>query len=84
MLPTSSALRTIAPAVYGVGTFNRGLLLFDQNNRRFKTYRNNPQDPYSLSNDIVTRLLVDRDGALWAATWDGLNKFDASTGRFTR
>ncbi len=29
------------------------------------------------------RLLVDRDGTLWAATWDGLDRFDAQTGRFT-
>jgi signal transduction histidine kinase/streptogramin lyase len=35
-----------------------------------------------LSNDIVSRLLVDHNGTLWAATWDGLNRFDASTGRF--
>jgi len=36
-----------------------------------------------LSNDIVSRLVVDHNGTLWAATWDGLNRFDAATERFT-
>ena len=65
------------------GTYNHGLLRLDRRTGKFKTYRHNPADPYSLSNDIVTRLLVDHDGTLWAATNDGLNRFDAATGRFT-
>jgi ligand-binding sensor domain-containing protein len=36
-----------------------------------------------LSNDDVGHLLIDRDGTLWAATWDGLNRFDAGTEQFT-
>ena len=67
-----------------VGTFNHGLLLFDRKTGNYKTYRYSSKDPHSLSNDIVTRLLVDRHGTLWAATWDGLNRFDASTEQFTR
>jgi ligand-binding sensor domain-containing protein len=39
--------------------------------------------PYSLSNDIVTRLLVAHNGTFWVATNDGLNRFDAATARFT-
>jgi ligand-binding sensor domain-containing protein/signal transduction histidine kinase len=67
-----------------VGTFNGGLFRFDRATDRFKAYRYDPQNPHSLSNDIVSRMLVDRDGVLWIATWDGLNRFDASTDQFTR
>ena len=70
--------------VLWVGTFGHGLIRFDRATGRFKSYRNNPSDPYSVSNDVVTRLLIDRNGTLWAGTWDGLNRFNASTGRFTR
>ena len=31
----------------------------------------------------MTRLLIDHNGTLWVATNDGLNRFDAATGRFT-
>ena len=70
--------------VLWVGTFNGGLLRFDRATDRFKAYRYDPQNPHSLSSDIVSRMLVDRDGVLWVATWDGLNRFDASRDRFTR
>ncbi len=65
------------------GTYNHGLLRLDRRTGKFQTYRHNPADPYSLSNDVVTRLLVDHNGALWVATNDGLNRFDPATGRFT-
>ena len=58
-----------------VGTYSHGLLRFDRRTEKFKTYQHNPADPYSLSNDIVSRLLVDHNGTLWAATWDGLDSF---------
>jgi PAS domain S-box-containing protein len=65
-----------------MGTYDQGLLRFDGRTGQFKTYRHSPANPYSLSNDTVTRLVVDHNGTLWAATWDGLNRFDASSGRF--
>jgi PAS domain S-box-containing protein len=65
------------------GTYDHGLLRLDRQTGKFQTYRHNPADPYSLSNDVVTRLLVDHNGALWVATNDGLNRFDPATGRFT-
>jgi ligand-binding sensor domain-containing protein/signal transduction histidine kinase len=66
-----------------VGTYNHGLLRLDRRTGHFKTYLHNPVDPYSLSNDIVTSFLVDHNGTLWVATDDGLNRFNAATGRFT-
>jgi PAS domain S-box-containing protein len=65
------------------GTYNHGLLRLDRRTGKFQTYRHNPADPYSLSNDVVTRLLVDHNGTLWVATNDGLNRFNAATGHFT-
>ena len=64
------------------GTYNHGLLRLDRQTGKFETYRHNPADPYSLSNDIVTRLLVDHNGTLWIATNDGLDCFDPATGHF--
>jgi signal transduction histidine kinase/streptogramin lyase len=77
------AIREDRSGNFWAGTYSHGLLRLDQRTGRFKTYLHNPADPYSLSNDIVTRLLVDHNGTLWVATDDGLNRFDAATGRFT-
>jgi streptogramin lyase/two-component sensor histidine kinase len=66
-----------------VGTYGHGLHRFDPRTGQFKTYRHDPADPNSLSNDFVSRLLVDHNGTLWAATQDALNRFDAASERFT-
>jgi ligand-binding sensor domain-containing protein len=66
-----------------VGTANNGLFRLDAKSSQWRNYRHKENDPSSLSNDLVNRLLVDRDGTLWAATWDGLDRFDAQTERFT-
>ncbi len=66
-----------------VGTFNNGLFKLDPETRKWKNYRHDEKDPGSLSSDIAGRLMIDRDGTLWVATWDGLNRFDAATERFT-
>jgi ligand-binding sensor domain-containing protein/signal transduction histidine kinase len=65
------------------GTYGHGLHRFDPRTGQFKTYRHDPADPNSLSNDFVSRLLVDHNGTLWAATQDALNRFDAASERFT-
>jgi ligand-binding sensor domain-containing protein/signal transduction histidine kinase len=67
-----------------VGTYGHGLLRFDRRTGQFKTYRHNPDDPYSLSNDFVSALLVDHNGTLWAGVQDGLNRFDEVTEGFMR
>ena len=65
------------------GTYDHGVLRLDRRTGKFQTYRHNPADPNSLSSDIVTRFLVDHNGTFWVATDDGLNRFNAATGRFT-
>src|SRR5208337_2658900 len=77
------AIQEEAAGELWLGTFNQGLHRFDRRTGRYKTYQHNPADPYSLSNDVVTRLLIDHNGTLWAATFDGLNRFDPATERFT-
>ena len=65
------------------GTSNNGLFRLDVKSGRWKSYRHNEKDASSLSNNVVDRLLVDHDGTLWAATWDGLDRFDAGRDSFT-
>jgi ligand-binding sensor domain-containing protein/signal transduction histidine kinase len=65
-----------------VGTYGHGLLRFDRRTGQFKTYRHNPEDPHSLSDDFVSSLLVDHNGTLWAGAQDGLNRYDAVTEGF--
>jgi ligand-binding sensor domain-containing protein len=47
-----------------IGTYGHGLHRFDPRTGQFKTYRHDPADPYSLSNDIVSRLLIDHNKKL--------------------
>jgi len=46
------------------------------------TYRHDPGDPTSLSDDWVKATLEDSSGALWVATDDGLNLLDRADGQF--
>jgi PAS domain S-box-containing protein len=66
-----------------VGSDGHGLVRFDPRTGRFKAFRHSLMDRFSLSHDLVTRLLIDRAGRLWATTYDGLNRFDPATSRFT-
>jgi ligand-binding sensor domain-containing protein/signal transduction histidine kinase len=47
-------------------------------------YRNDPNDPSSLSGNFINDLIEDHAGTLWVATNTGLDAFDHATGRFTR
>lgn len=66
-----------------IGTYGHGLFRFNRKTERLKRYRHNPSDGHSLSDDIVPRLFIDHNGTLWAATDDGLDRFDAVHDRFT-
>ena len=42
-----------------------------------EVYRHDPDDPNSLSHNIVRSLAVDQSGVLWIGTWGGgLNQYD--------
>ena len=59
-----------------------GLNRYDGNS--FVIYKNNPNDPDSLSSNFIQDLMEDDHGYLWIATDTGLDKFDPTTERFTR
>jgi signal transduction histidine kinase/ligand-binding sensor domain-containing protein/DNA-binding response OmpR family regulator len=50
----------------------------------FRIFRNDPQNPNSLSNNFITSIFEDRSGALWIGTNDGLNLFNRQSESFTR
>jgi PAS domain S-box-containing protein len=66
-----------------VGSDSHGLTRFDPRTGLFRTFRHSPTDQFSLSSDFVPRLLIDHAGTLWATSFDGLNRFDPATSRFT-
>jgi len=60
---------------------NDGLVRFD--GLETKTWRHDPQDSTSLTNNTIRRLLEDPKGRLWIRTEATLDRFDPVTGRFT-
>ncbi|MGX5175419.1 two-component regulator propeller domain-containing protein [Aliikangiella sp. IMCC44653] len=80
-----STVNTILQDSHGfiwIGTYD-GLSRYD--GIRFVNFKNNPQDPNSLSNNIVVSIVEDHEGYLWVGTaQNGVNRFDPKTGTFTR
>jgi signal transduction histidine kinase/ligand-binding sensor domain-containing protein len=59
-----------------------GLNRYDGNS--FVVYKNNPNDPGSLSHNFIRDLVEDDRGYLWVVAYPGINKFDPTTERCTR
>jgi len=79
-------------SIYHCFQDSRGFLWFcteDGLNRydgyEFRVYRNDPNDPNSLSYSFLSQVYEDSAGRLWIGTFgQGLNRYDYQTGRFTR
>ena len=55
------------------------------NGYEFTIFRNDPDDPNSISNNNIWCLYVDREGILWIGTYStGLNRYNPATETFTR
>ncbi|WP_444996021.1 two-component regulator propeller domain-containing protein [Aliikangiella sp. IMCC44359] len=80
-----STVNTIFQDSHGfmwIGTYD-GLTRYD--GYRFVNFKNNPQDPTSLSNNVVLSIIEDKEGYLWVGTdQNGVNRFDPETGEFVR
>lgn len=50
----------------------------------FTTFKNDPNDTLSISNNYINTIIEDNEGNIWIGTKKGLNKFDPYTGSFTR
>ncbi|MFC2112584.1 two-component regulator propeller domain-containing protein [Bacteroidota bacterium] len=54
----------------------RGELNLESLEFRFRNFRSNPYDPYSLSGNQINHMHIDRSGRLWIGTTSGLDLFD--------
>ncbi len=59
-----------------------GLNRYDGN--AVKVFRNDPDNPESISNSYISAIFADPKGTLWVGTAGGLNRFDPKTEKFTR
>jgi ligand-binding sensor domain-containing protein/two-component sensor histidine kinase len=70
--------------VLWLGNASPGLLRYNVKTGERRGYRHNRADPTTLCSGVIDQLLIDGQGVLWSATWDGLCRFDSLTNRFTR
>jgi ligand-binding sensor domain-containing protein len=67
-----------------IGTGMSGLLCYDLNTGKLKSFVNNPNNHQSLSFNIVRTLFIDRSKNLWIGTdGGGLNKLDLKPQKFS-
>jgi ligand-binding sensor domain-containing protein/signal transduction histidine kinase len=63
---------------------NHGLNRLNPFTLRTTRYQHSPNDPASISSDLVRASLETRDGTFWVATTESLDLFDRRTGKVTR
>lgn len=66
-----------------VGFYGMGLDRYDPKTGVFTHFRHYRSNPFSLSNDTVTSLLVDREGIIWVGNYGGVDRLDPKTGKFS-
>lgn len=70
---------------YLIGTYKGGLNIYDRSKKKYKYYKNNPNDPSSISGNHIRSITKDHFGRYWLGTYaNGLNVFDPKTEKFHR
>jgi ligand-binding sensor domain-containing protein/signal transduction histidine kinase len=68
-----------------IGTWGGGLSRFDPQTKTFTTYMHNPDDPTSISDNIIWCMAQDSFGRMWLGTdKGGLNRYDKKNNKFIR
>ena len=67
-----------------IGTFSRGLDIYDLKTKTLKNYRYDPKNENSMNDDCVFSLYQTKNGDIYVGTPVGLNRFNRATGTFTR
>jgi len=81
-VPVRSLLVDQAGDVW-VGTFRSGIYHISRDGRRIRRYLADPDDPHSLSQDLVIVMYQDGDGRIWVGTDSrGLNLYRPATDDF--
>jgi signal transduction histidine kinase/ligand-binding sensor domain-containing protein/AraC-like DNA-binding protein len=73
--------------VLWVGTWGKGLVKINRKQDKVSRFLYEPDNPNSLSNNIVSQIIKSRHGGidvLWIGTFNGLNKLDLNTEQITR
>jgi hypothetical protein len=52
----------------------QGLVSFDPDSHQAQSYANEPNDPQSLSDNLINATHIDASGSLWVGTQSGLNR----------
>ncbi len=66
-----------------IGSFNNGLTEYDPSRGKFYRYVPDDQDPKSISHPYISALYEDDGHTLWVGTYDGLNRLNRKSGRFS-
>jgi len=73
-----------SPDILWVGGPGTGISRFDMLSESFTSYRNNPRDATSLSDNLVQSMYTDRSGTIWVGTaTEGLAAFNPGAVNFT-
>jgi|GEM_PF-383733 len=67
-----------------IGTYGGGLSIYRENGDGFTNLSYDPNDIYTISNNMVLSIFEDSLGLVWVGTEKGLNRFDPKTLGFER
>lgn len=67
-----------------IGTFSRGIDVFDRSTRRVRHYRHSEQNPATVIDDCIFSLARSSDGRIWIGTPKGLDVYDPVADVFRR
>jgi ligand-binding sensor domain-containing protein/signal transduction histidine kinase/CheY-like chemotaxis protein len=83
---SGNSIKSIAEDQQGriwIGTETEGLNLFQPETQSFIHFKHRPGASNGVSNNIIRKIMVAKNGDLWIATMNGLNILDHKTLRFT-
>ncbi|MEN8158076.1 MAG: two-component regulator propeller domain-containing protein [Bacteroidota bacterium] len=79
-----SALHLDEEDLLWIGTYGGGLCKMNTSEGTFTQFAHDPDDPTTISDNIVFSIHEDEKGRLWIGTNSGLNMFYPATGSFRR